>query len=98
MSSVESQMLQLFQPIIEKMIEEKIQSQLENKNTEPVFTINDELPLTTDLLAERMGLSKSYLYSEVSKKNIPFHKRCGRLYYIPSEIRDWITGKWKRGA
>jgi len=96
MSSVESQMLQLFQPIIEKMIEEKIQSQLENKNTEPVFTINDELPLTTDLLAERMGLSKSFLYQEVSRGNIPHHKRCKRLYFIPSEIRNWVMGNWKK--
>jgi len=96
MSSVESQMLQLFQPIIEKMIEAKIQSQLENKNTEPVFTINDELPLTTDLLAERMGLSKSFLYQEVSRGNIPHHKRCKRLYFIPSEIRNWVMGNWKK--
>jgi len=96
MSSVESQMLQLFQPIIEKMIEAKIQSQLENKNTEPLLTINDELPLTTDLLAERMGLSKSFLYQEVSRGNIPHHKRCKRLYFIPSEIRNWVMGNWKK--
>ena len=96
MSTIESQMLQLFLPIIEKMVEEKIQSQSANKISEPVFTINDELPLTTELLAERMGLSKSFLYQEVSRGNIPFHKRCGRLYYIPSEIRDWVMGNWKK--
>jgi hypothetical protein len=96
MSAIELQMLQLFQPIIEKMIEEKIQSQQVNKNTEPLFTINDELPLTTELLAERMGLSKSFLYQEVSRGNIPHHKRCKRLYFIPSEIRNWVMGNWKK--
>jgi hypothetical protein len=98
MTTLDKAMMDFLMPIIEKIIEEKIQSQLESRNTEPVFTFNDELPLTTELLAERMGLSKSFLYQEVSKKNIPFHKRCGRLYYIPSEIRDWVMGKWKKGS
>ncbi|MBU3714121.1 MAG: helix-turn-helix domain-containing protein [Ferruginibacter sp.] len=96
MSKLDNAMLEFLMPTIEKMVEEKIRAFMESNETEPIFTINDELPITTEILAERMGLSKSFLYQEVRNGNIPYHKRCKRLYFIPSEIKDWITGKWKR--
>ena len=98
MTTIEKAILESLLPIIEKMVDEKIRAYMENHETEPVFTINDELPLTAEILAKRMGLSKSFLYQEVSKRNIPHHKRLKLLYFIPSEIRDWVTGKWKKPA
>lgn len=98
MHAIDKAIVESLTPIIEKMVDEKIKAYMENHQAEPIFTINDELPLTTEILAERMGLSKSFLYQEVSKGNIPHHKRLKLLYFIPSEIRDWVTGKWKKPA
>jgi excisionase family DNA binding protein len=97
MKTIDAAVMELLLPSIEKMIDEKLKHYAIDKiDNEPPFLIKDELPLTTEELAERMGLSKSFLYQEVSKRNIPYHKRCKRLYFIPSEIRDWVKGTWKK--
>jgi predicted DNA-binding transcriptional regulator AlpA len=96
MKNFETVLSDLIKPIVEKMVDEKIQSFFEDNKADADFTVNDKLPITSEILAKRMGLSKSFIYQEVSKGNIPYHKRCKRLYFIPSEIKDWVTGKWKK--
>ncbi|WP_057939831.1 helix-turn-helix domain-containing protein [Algoriphagus resistens] len=36
------------------------------------------------------GAEKTNIYSYVSKKQIPFHKKAGKLYFFKKEIVDWI--------
>jgi|GEM_PF-2059010 excisionase family DNA binding protein len=47
---------------------------------------------TIDDLALALNCSKGSIYNKVSKDEIPFHKKGerGRLYFIPSEILEWI--------
>jgi excisionase family DNA binding protein len=47
---------------------------------------------TTTDVATALDCSKGHIYNLVSLKMIPFHKKGkrGRLYFIPSEILEWI--------
>ncbi|MGJ8667537.1 MAG: helix-turn-helix transcriptional regulator [Patiriisocius sp.] len=57
-------------------------------NQEPEDTI-----LTIDELAELISMTKGSIYGLVHKNAIPYHKK-GKLYFLKSEILDWIkSGK-----
>ncbi|MCB2196976.1 MAG: helix-turn-helix domain-containing protein [Bacteroidetes bacterium] len=45
-----------------------------------------------DLAVEVTGLTKSTIYSKVSKNEIPFMKKHGALYFSRSTLQDWIIG------
>ena len=47
---------------------------------------------TISELALVLDCCKGTIYNKVSRNEIPFHKkgRKGRLYFIPSEILEWI--------
>jgi excisionase family DNA binding protein len=47
---------------------------------------------TIDEVAHFLDYSQGYIYNLVNQKMIPFHQRVrkGRLYFIPSEILEWI--------
>jgi excisionase family DNA binding protein len=47
---------------------------------------------TVDDVALFLDSSKGHIYNLVSQKMIPFYKKGkrGRLYFIPTEILDWI--------
>lgn len=64
------------------------ESQIKNTKTQ-LFDIQI---WTIDELALAINCSKGTIYNKVSRNEIPFHKkgRKGRLYFIPSEILDWI--------
>ena len=53
--------------------------QLFNKR---IWTIEDVVLFT--------GISKKTIYSKTSRREIPFRKRGGRLFFFPDEILDWI--------
>lgn len=42
--------------------------------------------------AKFLDLSVATIYSKVSRKEIPFNKRNGRLYFSTTELRDYIKG------
>lgn len=42
--------------------------------------------------AKFLDLSLATIYSKVSRKEIPFSKRSGRLYFSSTELRDYIKG------
>ena len=42
------------------------------------------------LAMEITKLKKSTIYSHVSKRNIPFIKKNGKLYFSKQELEDWI--------
>lgn len=44
----------------------------------------------TEQVAEYLGLSKGHIYNLTSDEKIPFHKKGKVLYFIPSEIENWI--------
>ncbi len=36
------------------------------------------------------GLSKGHLYRLTSEKQIPYYKKCRKLYFKKSELEDWL--------
>jgi excisionase family DNA binding protein len=54
---------------------------------------NEDTLLTIDELAKLISLTKGSIYGLVHKNDIPYHKK-GKLYFLKSEILDWIkSGK-----
>ena len=49
--------------------------------------------LTLSRICELLELKRQTIYSYVSKKQIPFHKKAGKLYFFKKEIIDWIETK-----
>ena len=96
MEQLFSQLMELFKPVINEMVEKEVTLRLAKLKKEPQILFKDNLPVTTQILSERMGISKSFIYQKVSKKLIPFEKKCGRLYFIPSEIIEWVKGVWEK--
>lgn len=56
-------------------------------------SVNEETFLTIDELSKLIKMSKGSIYQLVYKNSIPYHKK-GKLYFLKSEILDWIkSGK-----
>lgn len=45
---------------------------------------------TIDDLKNFTGLQKQSIYNLVSSRRIPFRKRCRKLFFVPTEILNWI--------
>lgn len=68
---------------------------------EMVFTLTDQLsqaspladdkPLSVTEAADFLGIAEQTIYQNV--KRIPHRKRFGRLYFIKSELLDFLDGK-----
>ena len=55
-------------------------------------TTTDEIPVSTDEAAKRFGIAKQTLYQNAWK--IKHTKRFGRLYFYPSDLREYLnTGR-----
>jgi excisionase family DNA binding protein len=46
-----------------------------------------------DEVARFTRYSKGSIYNLVSEGEIPFRKRRGKLWFIPSEIQSWVKGE-----
>jgi len=57
----------------------------------PCTEVKEQI-LNTIEAAEFLNLSKATIYSKVSRKEIPFSKRNGRLYFSSTELREYIKG------
>ena len=51
-----------------------------------------------DEAAEFLKLSKPTLYRLVSAREIPFHKQSGKLYFLETELLDWVKAGRKLGG
>jgi excisionase family DNA binding protein len=75
-----------------KVLAEEISKNL-SKDLGIVKNGNEETLLTIDELAKLISLTKGSIYGLVHKNDIPYHKK-GKLYFLKSEILDWIkSGK-----
>jgi excisionase family DNA binding protein len=82
----------LFEELI-KLISEKVSDNiLEAIN--PSKTSDEDPLLTIDEVSKNYNLSKATIYGLTHKKEIPFYKPGKRLFFLKSEILDWIkSGK-----
>ena len=46
--------------------------------------------LTVLDVSQMLKISKGAVYNMTSKRQIPFYKKCGRVYFDRSEIKEWI--------
>ena len=46
-----------------------------------------------DEVSQFTSYSKGTIYNLVSEGEIPFRKKRGRLWFIPSEILNWMKGE-----
>lgn len=57
------------------------------------ITVKDDQFLNIEELSKLLSLTKGSIYGLVHKNAIPYHKK-GKLYFLKSEILDWIkSGK-----
>ncbi|KAB1067604.1 helix-turn-helix domain-containing protein [Tamlana haliotis] len=66
-----------------------------NLKKESGFFLNnsEDVYFTIDELAQFINMTKGSIYGLVHKNAIPYHKK-GKLYFLKSEILDWIkSGK-----
>lgn len=73
--------------VLAEQITKQIKSSLKNK-----FSSEEDEFLSIDEAAKLIKLTKPTVYGLVHQKNIPFHKKGKRLYFLKSEILDWIKG------
>ena len=60
----------------------------------PSKTSDEDALISIDETVKIINLSKATIYGLTHRKEIPFHKRGKRLYFIKSEILQWIkSGK-----
>ncbi|WP_439487219.1 helix-turn-helix domain-containing protein [Algoriphagus sp.] len=57
---------------------------------------NDEEVLTLTRICELLELKRQTIYSYVSKKQIPYHKKAGKLYFFRKEILAWVKTETKK--
>ena len=50
-----------------------------------------EPPIQINRVVELSGYSRSYIYQLVHYGKIPFHKPRGKLFFLESEIIDFLT-------
>ena len=70
--------------LLVKKITGQLKISLENN-----LLVPDDPILTIDELAELLSMTKGSIYGLVHKNAIPYHKK-GKLYFLKSEILDWI--------
>jgi excisionase family DNA binding protein len=74
------------------VLAQKITGQLNITLANKLSATEDPL-LTIEELAEFISMTKGSIYGLVHKNAIPYHKK-GKLYFLKSEIIDWIkSGK-----
>ena len=82
-------------PVIERIVDSRIQditnelkSNYVSSSTQDICQIEEAMKIT--------GLAKQTIYQKVWKNEIPFHKKGKRLYFMRSELHDWILAGNKR--
>lgn len=64
------------------------------KNLNLSITSNEDVFVNIDETSKLIDLSKPTVYGLVHQNKIPYHKKGKRLYFLKSEILDWIkSGK-----
>lgn len=80
--------------LLERQIKSKYQIlKQEMEKCEKVADVEEEVIMDINEVSKLIGLSKPCIYAYVQKDKIPFYKKYGKLYFIKSEIINWIKEK-----
>ncbi|KQC31839.1 hypothetical protein AAY42_17290 [Flagellimonas eckloniae] len=55
-----------------------------------------EIPIGIAEASKFLGRSNQTIYKDVQSGNIPYYKKGGKLYFLKSELLEWVkSGKMK---
>jgi excisionase family DNA binding protein len=63
------------------------------KSLNRILNDNQSKLMNIQEAANYLSLAKQTMYGLVMNKKIPFHKKGKRLYFIESELTEWISKK-----
>ncbi len=69
---------------------EKVDSLLDRLNQPTTSAQVEEFPLTVQQAADLLDVTPATVYDLVHKRRIPSHRPGKRLYFLRSELMDWI--------
>ena len=49
-----------------------------------------ETPMDVESAAKFLGLSRWTIYAKTSAREIPFHKKAGKIFFYRQELNDWL--------
>ena len=88
-----------FQKLQQDVSDIRVMLQLLNTrlDSKPVtITSSEETPLSAQQAADFLGIAPQTLYQNVKK--IPHRKRFGKLYFFPSDLREYLKEGSKEGG
>jgi excisionase family DNA binding protein len=80
----------LFEEIIKKISDRVAENIIKNINTPT--PPEDIIILDIDEASKLTKLAKATIYGLVNQNKIPYYKKSKRLYFLKSEILDWVIG------
>lgn len=91
MSLLNSELLEAaFRPLIEKIVEEKIEDFKKEFLEKHTISQETEKPIPVKEMSKILCISISHLYKKCKNKEMPHKYRFGRLYFYLSEIKVWM--------
>jgi excisionase family DNA binding protein len=91
MSSLNPELLEVaLRPLIESIIEEKLEPLLAELISHRSISAESEKPIPVKEMATILGISVSHLYKKCKNKEMPHKLKFGRLYFYLSEIKTWM--------
>lgn len=93
METKEFDFIGLLAAVLRPFIQEEISSSIATafkqlKQSEPADIIRIQKA------SEFLGIAKATIYSKVSRKELPYMKRGGRLFFSRKRLREWLeTGR-----
>ena len=82
-----------FIQIISDEVSEKVSDNI-SKTINPLTSTEEIILMNVDGTSKLIDLAVPTIYGLVNQKKIPHYKKSGRLYFVKSEIIEWIkSGK-----
>ncbi|WP_111709131.1 helix-turn-helix domain-containing protein [Lutibacter citreus] len=81
--------------VLSEKILENILPYLENGSRNNFKDFEIERPISITELSNYLGYAKQTIYGKVNRNEIPFHKKDGKLYFLLSEIKQWLISSSK---
>lgn len=91
MSDMNPELLEVaLRPLIEKIIEEKLEIFKMNFLDKQSNSQEAEKPILVKEMSVILGISVSHLYKKCNNNEMHRHRKFGRLYFYLSEIKEWM--------